>query len=139
MIRACRDLFTPLSLPDRSRSLCLPALRTAPTLYAQRCQSCHEGGAASRAPGREVIAALTADRIVQSLESGLMRQQGEGLTPAERSAIAAFLSVTRPTASTPTGAATCPDAGSPARAAVPGDWNGWGVSFPNERFQRQPG
>jgi len=109
------------------------------TLYAQRCQSCHEGGAASRAPGREVIAALTADRIVQSLESGLMRQQGEGLTPAERSAIAAFLSVTRPTASTPTGAATCPDAGSPARAAVPGDWNGWGVSFSNERFQRQPG
>ena len=34
-------------------------------LYTQRCQSCHEGGAVARAPSRDVISALSPDRIVE--------------------------------------------------------------------------
>ena len=60
-------------------------------LYTQRCQSCHEGGAVARAPSRDVISALSADRIVEVLESGTMRVQGEVLTPDERRAIASYL------------------------------------------------
>ncbi len=39
-------------------------------LYAQRCASCHEGGQVARAPARDVIAALTPERIVGALEIG---------------------------------------------------------------------
>ena len=61
-------------------------------LYTQRCASCHDNGAVSRAPARDVIAALSPDRIVESLDSGAMRVQGETLSPAERRAIAAYVS-----------------------------------------------
>ena len=43
-------------------------------LYAQRCQGCHEGNTGVRAPGRDVIALLAPERIVQALESGVMRE-----------------------------------------------------------------
>src|SRR3954471_7297602 len=69
-------------------------------LYAQRCASCHEVGQAARVPARDVIAALTPDRIVTALETGTMRVQGETLTPDQRRAIASYLSVPRPASST---------------------------------------
>src|SRR5450755_327967 len=83
-------------------------------LYAQHCASCHEGGAVARAPARDVISALPPDRIVNALESGTMRVQGESLTPEQRRAIANALSTVRPSAaagpatSPPCGAATAP-------------------------------
>jgi polyvinyl alcohol dehydrogenase (cytochrome) len=108
-------------------------------LYAQRCQSCHEGAAASRAPGRSVIAALPADRIVQALETGVMREQGQALSPAERRAIASFLSTTREVTASDPAPAACAASATPFRGAGAGDWNGWGLSLTNDRFQRQPG
>jgi polyvinyl alcohol dehydrogenase (cytochrome) len=59
-------------------------------LYAQHCAECHEGGV--RAPSRQVLSALSRERIVSALDTGLMRVQGEGLTAAERAALAAYLS-----------------------------------------------
>src|SRR5690349_19590667 len=70
-------------------------------IYATQCASCHEGGAVARAPARDVIAALPADRIVAALETGIMRVQGEALTPADRRAVAAYLSTARPAAGAP--------------------------------------
>src|SRR5438105_344714 len=61
-------------------------------VYTQRCAQCHEGDA--RAPVRAVIAALTQERIVAALETGLMRAQGETLTQAEKQAVARYLSPT---------------------------------------------
>src|SRR6185503_12874625 len=66
-------------------------------LYTRWCVSCHEQGAVARAPSRDVISALSADRIVEALESGLMRVQGEVLSPDERRAIAAYLTASQPT------------------------------------------
>src|SRR3954465_5435367 len=79
------------------------------TLYAQRCASCHEGGQVARAPARDVIAALTPERIVGALETGTMRVQGETLTPEQRRAIALYLSASRPAsaAATAPAAPTC--------------------------------
>jgi hypothetical protein len=39
-----------------------------------------------------VISALSPDRIVETLETGTMRVQGEALTPDERRSIADYLS-----------------------------------------------
>src|SRR5580765_457826 len=74
------------------------AAQDGAALYAQNCISCHEQGAVARAPSRDVISALSPDRIVAALETGVMRAQGETLTPAERRAVAAFLSTARPAA-----------------------------------------
>src|SRR5580693_831739 len=94
-------------------------------LYSQRCASCHEGGQVARAPARDVVAALTPDRIVAALESGTMRVQGESLTPDQRRLIATYLSTARPAAAPSAGAApavapSC-SAGSPLRTTA-NDW-----------------
>src|SRR4051812_9225875 len=111
------------------------------TLYAQRCASCHEGGQIARAPARDVIAALTPERIVGALETGTMRAQGETLTPDQRRAIAAYLSAARPAPATaaaaPAAAPTCEAAAAVRPSAT--DWRAWGVTPSNDRFQRQPG
>src|SRR5262245_35350589 len=90
-------------------------------LYARHCVSCHEQGAVARAPSRDVIGALSADRIVGALETGVMRAQGETLTAAERRAVASFLSTVRPDAAA--SARSC----AASRAAAPGasDWQSW--------------
>ena len=111
-------------------------------LYTQHCASCHEGGQVARAPARDVIAALTPDRIVVALESGAMRVQGETLTADQRRAIATHLSAARPAPST--AGAQAPVAGPRCEAAGPlrmsaADWRAWGVTPANDRFQRQPG
>jgi mono/diheme cytochrome c family protein len=59
-------------------------------LYSQHCASCHGGGQVTRAPSRDVIAALAPERIVAALETGTMRVQGETLTAEQRRAIAAY-------------------------------------------------
>ena len=105
-------------------------------VYARACVSCHEQGAVARAPSREVISALSVERIIGALETGTMRTQGETLTPAERRAVATFLS--RDRAATATSTRTCPSPGAALRPG-PADWQSWGVSLANERYQRQGG
>ena len=82
-------LWASLLVPSPARA------QDGAALYAQRCASCHEGGQVARAPARDVIAALAADRIVAALETGTMRVQGETLTPEQRRAIGAYLSAAR--------------------------------------------
>jgi polyvinyl alcohol dehydrogenase (cytochrome) len=116
------------------------AAQDGAALYTQRCASCHEGGQVVRAPGRDVIAALTPERIVGALETGAMRVQGETLTPEQRRAIAVYLSTTRPSST----AATAPVVGPRCEGAGPmrtsaTDWRAWGVTTANDRFQSRPG
>ena len=107
-------------------------------VYARACVSCHEQGAVARAPSREVISALSVERILGALETGTMRTQGEALTPAERRAVATFLSTDRAAATTSTSARSCTSPGAALRPG-PADWQSWGVSPANERYQRQSG
>ena len=124
-------------------SMCLSApvlAQDGAALYTQHCASCHEGGQVARAPARDVIAALTPDRIVGALETGTMRVQGESLTAEQRRGIATYLSAPRPAAgaaAAPVAALKC-DATSPLTATA-SDWRAWGVTPANDRFQRQPG
>src|SRR4051812_27541340 len=126
---------------------CAAILSSAParaqdggTLYAQRCASCHEGGQVARAPARDVIAALTPERIVGALETGTMRVQGETLTPEQRRAIALYLSAVRPAAAAATAPAApkCDPAAGVFRSTAT-DWRAWGVTPANDRFQPTAG
>ena len=128
-------------------SFCASVVTAAPVfaqdgaaLYNQRCASCHEGGQVARAPSRDVIAALTPDRIVGALETGTMRVQGDTLTADQRRAIAAYLSKAAPQTTgtaAPVEGARCA-ATSPLQTTA-ADWRSWGVTTANDRFQREPG
>ena len=54
-----------------------------PTLYRQLCASCHDTGAA-RAPTRDVLQAMTPERVLTALESGAMLSMASGRTGVER-------------------------------------------------------
>ena len=121
--------------------LAVPAFaQDGAALYTQRCASCHEGGQVARAPARDVIAALSPERIVAALETGLMRVQGESLTPDQRRAVAAYLSAAKPAPTPAAMAGTTPrcEGSNPLRTSA-SDWRAWGVSPSNDRFQQEPG
>jgi polyvinyl alcohol dehydrogenase (cytochrome) len=105
-------------------------------LYTQHCAECHEGGV--RAPSRQVLSALSRERIVSALDTGLMRVQGEGLTAAERATLAAYLSAAV-AAGAAADTATMRRCEARPAAVRAGDWTTWGVTLANERFQRAPG
>jgi polyvinyl alcohol dehydrogenase (cytochrome) len=109
-------------------------------IYKQRCASCHDGGM-PRVPGREALRGRTPEDIELALSSFAMRRQGEALRPAERRAVAEFLT------GAPAGSYRAPLDIIPKRAycdssrrastdplAGP-EWNGWGAGPRNMRFQ----
>ena len=59
-------------------------------IFDARCKACHEPPIA-RAPTREQLRSLANETIVEALTSGVMQPQGSGMTPAERGAVAAFI------------------------------------------------
>jgi polyvinyl alcohol dehydrogenase (cytochrome) len=106
-------------------------------VFQKACASCHlQPAAGSRAPGREVLAAIAPEAILTTLTTGNMFRQGSELTEAERRAVAAFL------AGRPVGtSAAAPIVGRCAAAAPPlraadfdNGWNGWGASAANTRY-----
>jgi polyvinyl alcohol dehydrogenase (cytochrome) len=104
-------------------------------LYAQHGSRCHDI-AIPRTPGRRVLSGLEPDRIVSALESGTMRAQGADRTADERRAIAAFLTGKR-VGDTPAPAPLRMCA-NPAPVSMSGpQWNGWGLSLANDRFQAE--
>src|SRR6058998_656141 len=60
-------------------------------VYKQHCASCHEG-TMPRMPSRATLKSVTPEAIETALSSFLMRRQGASLSPAERRAVAEFLS-----------------------------------------------
>ena len=114
--------------------------QTAPdgaAVFQKACASCHlQPAAGSRAPGREVLAAIAPEAILTTLTTGNMFRQGSELTEAERRAVAAFLAG-RPVG-TPAPApivGRCAAAAPPLRAAdFDNGWNGWGASAANTRY-----
>jgi polyvinyl alcohol dehydrogenase (cytochrome) len=111
-------------------------------LYLRGCATCHDGGA-DRAPTREAFAAMTPDRVLAAMETGRMISMATGRSAAERRAIAEFVtgkSFSDHFSSNPAPQAMCAassiakdkDAFNPATGP---QWNGWGVTTSNTRFQ----
>jgi polyvinyl alcohol dehydrogenase (cytochrome) len=105
-------------------------------LYKEICASCHEGGA-DRAPSREALRAMTPDRVLTALESGVMVTMTSRRTAAERRAIAEFVtgkSLSQKLETGPRPEAMCREGAGQFTLTGP-TWNGWGQNAFNTRFQ----
>ena len=117
-----------------------PAAAQAPdgeALFEQHCTACHLADAVPRVLAIDNMRALPPAAIVGALTDGAMQQQGAELNPAERRAIAEFITG-RQVADERDGAAGACAASSPGewRGLDGGPlWNGWGVDVTNSRFQ----
>jgi polyvinyl alcohol dehydrogenase (cytochrome) len=109
-----------------------------PTLYKQLCSTCHDTGAA-RAPTKDVLQAMTPERVLTAMESGAMLSMASGRTGVERRVIAEFVTgkkFSAPLDLTPSPQAMC--RATPGEFANPLNgpaWNGWGVNTQNTRYQ----
>ena len=83
---------------------------------------------------------MTPERILASLDNGLMRVQGAERTPAERQRYAVFISG-KPLGSIPAPSivSRCTPPAAPFSDAPRSAWNGWSGTASNDRFQPQPG
>src|SRR5262245_48360577 len=75
--------------------LTVPALAAAQApngeqVYRQHCSGCHEGKM-PRMPSRDALKTLTPEHVETALSSFTMRRQGAALTPAERRAVAEYV------------------------------------------------
>ena len=107
-------------------------------LYKQLCSSCHDAGL-ERAPDRQALQAMSPERVLSALESGVMLSMASGRTGVERRAIAEFVtgkSFSSPLSVTPSSQAMCRGTGGAFADLLAGPrWNGWGVSTGNTRYQ----
>ena len=109
-------------------------------LYAGHCASCHDH-ASGRVPPRNAIADNTRVFIVNTLSAGVMMPMAEGLNPLQMNDIATFLATREGGTTGALGAEAPRCAGKPAPIALDSkaQWNGWGRTGEQARFQPYPG
>ena len=61
-------------------------------LYQGFCAMCHESGMGGRAPRRDVLATMSAERILAAMNTGVMMAQSGLLSVPQRMLLAEFLS-----------------------------------------------
>jgi polyvinyl alcohol dehydrogenase (cytochrome) len=120
-----------------------PALaQDGAALYRRDCATCHDMGV-DRAPSRETLQTMTAERVLAAMESGPMISMASRDSGADRRAIAQFVTgktlSARDLSTGPPASAMCTGSLRPAdgvSAPLTGkDWNGWGANTSNSRFQ----
>jgi polyvinyl alcohol dehydrogenase (cytochrome) len=107
-------------------------------VYEQRCAQCHSGQVA-RAPKFEFLKVRTPESIVDALENGVMKFIGLAMSDPDRKAVAEFIAgkpLGSEAALKDTAASLCPQApGEFSPSDNDPQWNGWGVTLDNARFQ----
>ena len=112
-------------------------------LYRRDCAGCHDMGI-DRAPARDALQTMSAERVLSAMESGPMVSMASRVNGAERRAIAQFVTgkslSARDLSMTPSQPAMCSagTAGGTGNFANPlagSNWNGWGDNTSNTRFQ----
>jgi polyvinyl alcohol dehydrogenase (cytochrome) len=112
----------------------------AAVLYKRSCASCHDAGI-NRAPDRQALRVMPAERVLASMETGTMITMANNRTAAERRALAEFLtgkSLATPLVTTPAPKAMCQTPTPFDRSAGP-QWSGWGLDASNSRYQPNAG
>jgi polyvinyl alcohol dehydrogenase (cytochrome) len=135
-----------LSVPTASM-----AQAAGETVFNTRCKACHEP-AIDRAPNRTTLSAYPPAQIVTALTTGVMTPMAQGLSDADKQAVAAYL--TTPVAAPDAHPAPGPARPAPSAAArgvdvmctannpiqaTPTDWTSVGAQPNSSRFQANPG
>jgi polyvinyl alcohol dehydrogenase (cytochrome) len=119
-------------------------------VFNAHCKACHEP-AIDRAPNRTTLSSYQPAQIVQALTSGAMVPMAQGLSDADKAAVAAFLTtpVAAPDAHPmPGGARAIPAVArgvdvmctsNPPIHETASDWRSVGYDASTSRFQRHPG
>ena len=107
-------------------------------LYNKHCATCHEAPEpGSRIPAKSALNKLPVVAVLRALETGVMKQQGEPLSRAERRAVAATLGSSEVVVNAPSKNPCAASAWKPRAAAT--DWAGWSSNEGNWRYQAKPG
>src|SRR5436309_4676930 len=107
------------------------------TIYRQHCAGCHNGSM-PRMPNRDALKTLTPEHVETALSSFTMRRQGAALTPAERRAVAEYVtgrpagSYRAPLDIIPKSAFCTAGVSDSTRGPA---WNGFNGDASNTRFQ----
>ena len=146
-------LTLPLTLPTAAQAQ-VQAQVSGETLFVARCKACHEP-AIDRAPDRATLASLPPATIVDALTNGVMKPMAQGLSDADKQAVAAYLtSAAAPAAATAAATvargaqgrlAPAADVGVDVKCAVnppikatASDWTSVGLDR-SRRYQANPG
>jgi polyvinyl alcohol dehydrogenase (cytochrome) len=110
-------------------------------LYARACAQCHDSRDTEiRAPRLEAMRTMTPEAILRALESGSMKPFAQGLSAAERAAVAQHIAgralSQQAAAVTPAPDGKCVEGARDFVRPMEGpSWNGWGADIANTRFQ----
>jgi polyvinyl alcohol dehydrogenase (cytochrome) len=128
-----------------------PAPGAGEAVFNARCKSCHEP-AIDRAPNRAALSAYPPAQIVQALTSGVMTPMAQGLSDADKQAVAAYLTTPQegpeahpapgPARPAPSAAARGVDVMckvNPPIQPTATDWTSVGAQANSSRFQPNPG
>ena len=103
------------------------------SVYRRRCAACHEKPADGRTPSVDTLKAMTATRILRTLDFGAMMTIAYQLRRDEREAVASFLG--KPGGDAPPPAsAFCRDRSVTLDVGSEPAWNGWSPLHDNTRF-----
>src|SRR5580692_1941580 len=102
-------------------------------VYREYCASCHDH-AGPRIPPRSALQALSAARILRTLDGGVMMRIAYGLQRNQREAVANYLGKASDDTAAPASAFCADRKFSLSENAQPG-WTGWSPSLSNDRFQ----
>jgi polyvinyl alcohol dehydrogenase (cytochrome) len=106
-------------------------------IYLKRCASCHDSGG-ERTPSRDALKQLSVQRILRTLDFGVMINVAYVLTRDEREAVANFLGTNRPDPPVPP-EAYCSERTVKIAATPNPSWNGWAPDGTNARYVRNGG
>jgi polyvinyl alcohol dehydrogenase (cytochrome) len=130
-----RHVFTVLAVLTLAAPV---AAQDGGALYRRDCATCHDMGV-DRAPSRETLQTMTAERVLAAMESGPMISMASRDSGADRRAIAQFVTgktlSTRDTSMTPAQSAMCTSAGNFGSRPTDAKWTGWGNGTDNMRHQ----
>jgi polyvinyl alcohol dehydrogenase (cytochrome) len=103
-------------------------------LYAQHCESCHNGSVA-KAPQRTMLEIMSPASILRAMQAGVMQSQAAAMSAVEQQLLAEFLTGRPLIASGSMRAApVCSAESAVFDFAAPPDTRGWGVDSGNRRF-----
>jgi polyvinyl alcohol dehydrogenase (cytochrome) len=128
--------WTVLVYPQRGGA---PGSESGWSTFQNRCAICHSNPGPDHGPSAESIRQLTPEKIYDTLTTGKMKSQTEGLSDAQVRRIAEFMAG-RPLGSAVAGAASlmmnkCQNNPSLSNVTQGATWNGWSADLANTRFQ----